>query len=70
MCLILSAVCFLAVDEQNAQTQEQESFILGLSTTEEGKELRNENKISLQSTHASIYGFPKGRSHRKGKTLR
>ncbi|KAL8187561.1 UNVERIFIED_CONTAM: hypothetical protein K2H54_051095 [Gekko kuhli] len=54
-----------AVDEQNAQTQEQESFILGLSTSEEGKELRNENKTSLQSSHAGSYGFPKGRSHRK-----
>ncbi|KAF7254384.1 Diacylglycerol kinase delta [Varanus komodoensis] len=53
-----------AVDEQNAQTQEQESFLLSLSTPEEGKE-RNENKISLHSSHADNYGIQKGRSHRK-----
>ncbi|XP_075793535.1 diacylglycerol kinase delta isoform X4 [Pelodiscus sinensis] len=54
-----------AVDEQNAQTQEQEGFILALSTPEEGKELRNEDKISLQPSHSGSYGAPKGRSHRK-----
>lgn len=55
-----------AVDEQNAQTQEQEGFILGLSTSEEGKELRNEDKISLESSQSGNYGISKGRSHRKG----
>lgn len=65
--LILPLFYCSAVDEQNAQTQEQESFILGLSTSEEGKELRNENKTSLQSSHTGSYGFPKGRSSRKGK---
>ncbi|XP_039203061.1 diacylglycerol kinase delta isoform X2 [Crotalus tigris] len=54
-----------AVDEQNAQTQEQASFLLDFSTPEEGKDLRNENKINLQSSHIGNYGFPKGRSHRK-----
>lgn len=55
-----------AVDEQNAQTQEQEGFLLSLSASEEGKELRNEDKISLQSSHSSSYGVSKGRSQRKG----
>ncbi|OXB65311.1 hypothetical protein ASZ78_001618 [Callipepla squamata] len=55
-----------AVDEQNAQTQEQEGFLLSLSASEEGKELRNEDKISLQSSHSSSYGLSKGRSQRKG----
>ncbi|PKU37362.1 diacylglycerol kinase delta [Limosa lapponica baueri] len=54
-----------AVDEQNAQTQEQEGFLLSLSASEEGKELRNEDKISLQSSHSSSYGVSKGRSQRK-----
>ncbi|OXB53023.1 hypothetical protein ASZ78_012544, partial [Callipepla squamata] len=55
------------VDEQNAQTQEQEGFLLSLSASEEGKELRNEDKISLQSSHSSSYGLSKGRSQRKDK---
>lgn len=55
-----------AVDEQNAQTQEQEGFLLSLSASEDGKELRNEDKISLQSSHSSSYGVSKGRSQRKG----
>uniref|UniRef100_A0A803V6V5 Diacylglycerol kinase n=1 Tax=Ficedula albicollis TaxID=59894 RepID=A0A803V6V5_FICAL len=54
-----------AVDEQNAQTQEQEGFLLSLSASEEGKELRNEDKISMQSSHSSSYGVSKGRSQRK-----
>ncbi|KAI1235793.1 Diacylglycerol kinase delta, partial [Lamprotornis superbus] len=54
-----------AVDEQNAQTQEQEGFLLSLSASEEGKELRNEDKISVQSSHSSSYGVSKGRSQRK-----
>ncbi|KAM7108193.1 diacylglycerol kinase delta isoform 2-T2 [Ciconia maguari] len=54
-----------AVDEQNAQTQEQEGFLLSLSASEEGKELKNEDKISLQSSHSSSYGVSKGRSQRK-----
>ena len=59
-----------AVDEQNAQTQEQEGFLLSLSASEEGKELRNEDKISLQSSHSSSYGVSKGRSQRKGTAPR
>lgn len=55
-----------AVDEQNAQTQEQEGLLLSLSASEEGKELRNEDKISLQSSHSSSYGVSKGKSQRKG----
>lgn len=55
-----------AVDEQNAQTQEQEGFLLSLSASEEGKDLRNDDKISLQSSHSSSYGVSKGRSQRKG----
>lgn len=58
-----------AVDEQNAQTQEQEGFLLSLSASEEGKELRNEDKISMQSSHSSSYGVSKGRSQRKGTAL-
>lgn len=58
-----------AVDEQNAQTQEQEGFLLSLSASEEGKELRNEEKISMQSSHSSSYGVCKGRSQRKGTAL-
>ncbi|XP_048169746.1 diacylglycerol kinase delta isoform X2 [Corvus hawaiiensis] len=54
-----------AVDEQNAQTQEQEGFLLSLSASEEGKELRNEDKISMQSSHSSSFGVSKGRSQRK-----
>ncbi|KAJ7410035.1 Diacylglycerol kinase delta [Pitangus sulphuratus] len=50
-----------AVDEQNAQTQEQEGFLLNLSSSEEGKELRNEDKMPLQSTHGSSCGVSKGR---------
>lgn len=58
-----------AVDEQNAQTQEQEGFLLSLSASEEGKELRNEDKISMQSSHSSSYGVSKGRIQRKGTAL-
>lgn len=58
-----------AVDEQNAQTQEQEGFLLSLSASEEGKELRNEDRISVQSSHSSSYGVSKGRSQRKGTAL-
>lgn len=58
-----------AVDEQNAQTQEQEGFLLSLSASEEGKELRNEDKISMQSSHSSSFGVSKGRSQRKGTAL-
>lgn len=70
-CLCLTLLLFYcsAVDEQNAQTQEQESFLLGLTTAEEGKDLKNENKIPLQSSNTGNYGFPKGRSYRKGKVL-
>ncbi|XP_041127005.1 diacylglycerol kinase delta-like isoform X4 [Polyodon spathula] len=38
-----------AVDEQNAQTQEQEVFTLGTSLEDEG---RSEDKVSLQSSHS------------------
>ncbi|XP_056675961.1 diacylglycerol kinase delta isoform X2 [Monodelphis domestica] len=54
-----------AVDEQNAQTQEQEGFLLGLSVTDEGTEPKAEDKVSLQSSHGGNGSVSRGRSHRK-----
>ncbi|MGH0158106.1 UNVERIFIED_CONTAM: hypothetical protein FKN15_035228, partial [Acipenser sinensis] len=55
-----------AVDEQNAQTQEQEVFALGTSLEEE--EGRSEDKVSLQSSHSGNNSCvnAKGRGARKG----
>ncbi|MGH0153954.1 UNVERIFIED_CONTAM: hypothetical protein FKN15_045225 [Acipenser sinensis] len=54
-----------AVDEQNAQTQEQEVFALGTSLEEE--EGRSEDKVSLQSSHSGNNSCvnAKGRGARK-----
>nr|XP_020827764.1 diacylglycerol kinase delta isoform X1 [Phascolarctos cinereus]XP_020827772.1 diacylglycerol kinase delta isoform X1 [Phascolarctos cinereus] len=54
-----------AVDEQNAQTQEQEGFILGLSAANEGREPKAEDKAPLQSSHGGNGSVSRGRSHRK-----
>ncbi|XP_033883636.2 diacylglycerol kinase delta-like isoform X1 [Acipenser ruthenus] len=53
-----------AVDEQNAQTQEQEVFALGTCLEEEG---RSEDKVSLQSSHSGNNSCvnTKGRGARK-----
>uniref|UniRef100_A0A480K3E5 Diacylglycerol kinase n=1 Tax=Sus scrofa TaxID=9823 RepID=A0A480K3E5_PIG len=48
-----------AVDEQNAQTQEQEGFVLGLSESEEKKDLKPDDRTSLGE------GAAKGRSLRR-----
>ncbi|XP_014440737.1 diacylglycerol kinase delta [Tupaia chinensis] len=53
-----------AVDEQNAQTQEQEGFILGLSESEERKDLKADNRV-CPPPHNESCGVPKGRSLRK-----
>ncbi|XP_029470936.1 diacylglycerol kinase delta isoform X2 [Rhinatrema bivittatum] len=54
-----------AVDEQNAQTQEQEDFILTLSP-EDPKELKSEDKTSsLPSSYSGNYSISKKRSCRK-----
>ncbi|XP_036713010.1 diacylglycerol kinase delta isoform X2 [Balaenoptera musculus] len=50
-----------AVDEQNAQTQEQEGFILGLSESEEKKDL----KLDDRACHGEGHGAAKGRSLRR-----
>uniref|UniRef100_H3AFX4 Diacylglycerol kinase n=1 Tax=Latimeria chalumnae TaxID=7897 RepID=H3AFX4_LATCH len=54
-----------AVDEQNAQTQE--GFLLSLSSEEQLRVARNEEKILLQSSHSSNYtsSVHKGKSCRK-----
>nr|XP_033815667.1 diacylglycerol kinase delta isoform X2 [Geotrypetes seraphini] len=53
-----------AVDEQNAQTQEQDDFILTLSP--EGQtELKHEEKSSVASSHSGNCSISKGRSCRK-----
>ncbi|EHB13973.1 Diacylglycerol kinase delta [Heterocephalus glaber] len=54
-----------AVDEQNAQTQEQEGFVLGLSASEEKKDPRKDDKVCPLPAHGEGCGVPKGRSHRK-----
>ncbi|OBS56961.1 hypothetical protein A6R68_11914, partial [Neotoma lepida] len=54
-----------AVDEQNAQTQEQQGFVLGLSESEEKKDLKTENRMCPTSAHSESCVIAKGRSHRK-----
>ncbi|KAF4022030.1 hypothetical protein G4228_013198 [Cervus hanglu yarkandensis] len=49
-----------AVDEQNAQTQEQEGFILGLSESEK-KDLKSDDRAG----HGEGHGASKGRSLRR-----
>lgn len=55
-----------AVDEQNAQTQEQQGFVLGLSESEK-KDLKTDNRVCTSSAHSESCVVAKGRSHRKGK---
>lgn len=50
-----------AVDEQNAQTQEQEGFILGLSESEK-KDLKSDDRAG----HGEGHGASKGRGLRRG----
>ncbi|XP_070278532.1 diacylglycerol kinase delta isoform X1 [Myotis yumanensis] len=50
-----------AVDEQNAQTQEQEMIVLGLSESEEKKDLKSEDTMC----HSESCGVAKHRSLRK-----
>lgn len=58
-----------AVDEQNAQTQAQEGFVLGLPTTEEKRDPRKEDKACPPLAHSEGCGVPKGRGHRKGTAV-
>lgn len=51
-----------AVDEQNAQTQEQERLVLGLSESEEKKDLKADDRMC----HGESCGVTKCRSLRKG----
>lgn len=51
-----------AVDEQNAQTQEQERLVLGLSESEEKKDLKSDDRMC----HSESCGVAKCRSLRKG----
>ncbi|XP_069752660.1 diacylglycerol kinase delta-like isoform X14 [Narcine bancroftii] len=51
-----------AIDEQNAQTQDQEGYTFGISCEEEGRDTQNEDKISLHSTYSTNM---KGRVNRK-----
>lgn len=51
-----------AVDEQNAQTQDQEGYNFGVCSEEEGKDNQNEDKISLHSSYSTNI---KGRINRK-----
>lgn len=53
-----------AVDEQNAQTQEQQGFVLGLSESEK-KDLKTDNRVCTSSAHSESCVVAKGRSHRK-----
>ncbi|KAM9006869.1 diacylglycerol kinase delta isoform 2-T3 [Sarcophilus harrisii] len=55
-----------AVDEQNAQTQEQEGFLLGLPAAEEGKGPKAEDKPSPQTPPGGNGSMSRGRSQRKG----
>ncbi|XP_064443345.1 diacylglycerol kinase delta isoform X3 [Mirounga angustirostris] len=50
-----------AVDEQNAQTQEQQGFALGLSESEEKKDPKLDDRVCPTES----YGVTKGRSLRK-----
>nr|XP_045003063.1 diacylglycerol kinase delta isoform X4 [Jaculus jaculus] len=54
-----------AVDEQNAQTQEQQGFVLGLSESEEKKDLKADKRVCLPPAHSESCMVTKGRSHRK-----
>lgn len=54
-----------AVDEQNAQTQEQQGFVLGLSESEK-KDLKTDNRVCTSSAHSESCVVAKGRSQRKG----
>ncbi|XP_038671790.1 diacylglycerol kinase delta-like isoform X6 [Scyliorhinus canicula] len=51
-----------AVDEQNAQTQDQESYTFSLCSEEERRESQTDDKISLHSSYSSNI---KGRVYRK-----
>ncbi|GAB1285207.1 Diacylglycerol kinase delta [Apodemus speciosus] len=53
-----------AVDEQNAQTQEQQGFVLGLSESEK-KDLKTDNRVCASSAHSESCVVAKGRSQRK-----
>lgn len=53
-----------AVDEQNAQTQEQQGFVLGLSESEK-KDLKTDNRVCTSSVHSESCVIAKGRSQRK-----
>lgn len=55
-----------AVDEQNAQTQEQERIVLGLPELEEKKDLKSDDRLC----HSEICGVAKHRSLRKGTARR
>ncbi|XP_074120399.1 diacylglycerol kinase delta isoform X2 [Sminthopsis crassicaudata] len=54
-----------AVDEQNAQTQEQEGFLLGLPAAEESKVPKAEDKPPPQTPPGGNGGVSRGRSQRK-----
>ncbi|XP_024608519.1 diacylglycerol kinase delta isoform X4 [Neophocaena asiaeorientalis asiaeorientalis] len=54
-----------AVDEQNAQTQEHEGFILGLSESEEKKDLKSDDRACHGEGHGEGHGTAKGRSLRR-----
>lgn len=55
------------MDEQNAQTQEQQGFGLGLSESEK-KDLKTDNRVCPTSAHSESCVVAKGRSNRKGMT--
>lgn len=54
------------MDEQNAQTQEHEGFILGLSESEEKKDLKSDDRACHGEGHGEGHGAAKGRSLRRG----
>ncbi|XP_032492775.1 diacylglycerol kinase delta isoform X3 [Phocoena sinus] len=54
-----------AVDEQNAQIQEHEGFILGLSESEEKKDLKSDDRACHSEGHGEGHGAAKGRSLRR-----
>lgn len=62
-CALRCARSFLAaVDEQNAQTQEQEGFTLGLAESEEKKDSKLDDRVCPTES----CGVTKARSLRKG----
>lgn len=62
-CVLSRGHPFLAaVDEQNAQTQEQEGFALGLSESEEKKDPKSDDRVCPTES----CGVAKARSLRKG----